>query len=29
MIMNMKKALEVVNILEKEGIIGRYAIGVG
>jgi hypothetical protein len=27
MIMDMKKALEVVNILEKEGIIGRYAIG--
>ena len=25
--MNMKRALEVVNSLEKEGVIGRYAIG--
>ncbi len=27
MIRNMKLALEVVNSLERDGIIGRYAIG--
>jgi hypothetical protein len=27
MILNMKRALKVVNSLEKEGVIGRYAIG--